>query len=679
MAEDSRNRDLADLLEDYHRRRALGETTSAEDYREAAGARFAEFQEILAAEEALDEAMTPAGMPTFPIPFGEYTLLSELGRGAVGVVYEAIHRDLGRKVALKILKTGFDTHPTAIERFRREARACAQLRHDNIVEIYEAGEHEGRHFYAMALLTGKTLGQLARDGELSDPRTFAAGVADVLDALHVLHESGIVHRDIKPNNIMVEPSGRMILADFGLARTVTAEALTQTGEHLGTPLYMSPEQLLGANDEVNARSDIYGVGATMYEVLAGRPVFQTRDLSVLMRMVLKDRPTPLSDAASHVPGDLSRIVMKSLEKHNADRYTSAAAMRDDLRAFAQGEPVTGRPLNALERCIRAAGRHKRPLLAVAAVVVAVVLGLALRPPTPAVLKVASVPEAEVELDGEPRGRTPLTLKVPPGDHELVLRREGWEERRLPLRLRAGQDRSIEPLLMPEDPTDPDAIAKLAAAFDLQMETWAKLEASRGGLDDKKIHILLPRGKVRMGDLGTYRLQVGPAFQGTGALAFRVNGKEVYRREVGDGWPKKLKVNEPLPAAVKSALKNGSRVSWGFYPEQGPSVTARFNVVKVDLERRMQSIHKRLGTSKPLVARQLVAQLYLSKGLAYAAYAEARAVVEQAAKAEQALAIMKAALAKMKLKDSPLWNELHGRGAGLPRRKTKSREARGDAR
>ncbi|MHC4933258.1 MAG: serine/threonine-protein kinase, partial [Planctomycetota bacterium] len=515
MAEESRERDLADLLEDYHRRRALGESVRPEDYRDAAGQGFEELKEILEAEAALDEAMASTDAPTFPIPFGQYTLLSELGRGAVGVVYEAIHRDLGRTVALKILKTGFDTHPTAIERFRREARACAQLRHDNIVEVYEAGEHDGRHFYAMALLKGKTLSQLARDGEIPEPRAFASGMAEVLDALHALHEGGIIHRDVKPSNIMVEPSGRMVLADFGLARTVTSEALTMTGEHMGTPLYMSPEQLIGEKGDVDARSDIYCVGASMYEVLAGRPVFQIRDAASMMRMVLKDRPTPLGQVAPQVPGDLARIIMNTLEKRRADRYPDAAAMRDDLQAFARGEAVTGRPLNSLERVIRAMQSHRKSLLVAAVVAVAVVLLLALRPPAPAVLEISSVPEAEVELNGHSRGRTPVVLEVPAGDHELVLRREGWEERRRPLKLEAGQERSIEALLVPEDPTDSDAIAQLAAAFDLQMEKWVKLETQRAGPDDAKIHTLLPRGKVRMEDLGNFSMKLGAAFEEKG--------------------------------------------------------------------------------------------------------------------------------------------------------------------
>ena len=176
-------------------------------------------------------------------------------------------------MAVKVLRTGFDTSPEAIERFRREAVACAQVRHDNIVEVYESGDVDGRPFYAMALLRGRSLSRLIRSGPMPTPQETCRRLADVADALHTLHEHGIIHRDIKPSNIMIEESGRMVLADFGLARTLVSAALTKTGEALGTPLYMSPEQLMGRGDEVNRRSDVYGLGATLYEVFAGHPPF----------------------------------------------------------------------------------------------------------------------------------------------------------------------------------------------------------------------------------------------------------------------------------------------------------------------------------------------------------------------------------------------------------------------
>ena len=169
---------------------------------------------------------------------------------------------------------------------------------------------------------------------------------------------------------MMETSGRMILADFGLARTVASAKLTQTGESLGTPLYMSPEQLLGNQRLVDGRTDVYGLGASMYEILSGRPLFQVGDVSALMRMILAERPDDLRAVAPDVPEALARIVMKALEKRRRDRYDSAAELRDDLLAFARGEDVKGRPVSSARHALRALGRHAKWLAAAAVLIAA---------------------------------------------------------------------------------------------------------------------------------------------------------------------------------------------------------------------------------------------------------------------------------------------------------------------
>ena len=153
-------------------------------------------------------------------------------------------------------------------------------------------------------------------------------------ALAELHEKGIVHRDVKPGNIMVDVNGRMLLADFGLARTAATETLTQTGQAMGTPLYMSPEQVLGSRDEIDGRSDVYGLGVSLYEALAGRPPFKPADYAALMRMIVSEQAPDLRKTNPEVPTDLARIAMTAIEKDKDDRYASAAAMRDDLRAWA---------------------------------------------------------------------------------------------------------------------------------------------------------------------------------------------------------------------------------------------------------------------------------------------------------------------------------------------------------
>jgi serine/threonine protein kinase len=265
---------IAKLLDDYVARQQRGEKPTAEDYRLSAGALWADFAQLVEAESSFDEALAEEE-GDLPREFGAYTLLRELGRGATGVVYEA--RRGGRTVALKVLRPGFDTSPDAIARFRREAEACTRVRHDHVVEVYEAGEAEGRPFYAMTFLDGRSLSAVSRAGGLPEPRELARRIARVADALHAIHGAGVVHRDVKPGNIMADSKGRMVLADFGLARSAGTATLTKTGEALGTPLFMAPEQLLGDRARIDGRSDVYGLGATLYDLLTGRPLFGATD------------------------------------------------------------------------------------------------------------------------------------------------------------------------------------------------------------------------------------------------------------------------------------------------------------------------------------------------------------------------------------------------------------------
>ncbi len=661
---------LSTLLEDFHQRRARGETPGPEEYRERAGESYPDFLDLLSAESAIDAVMELSTEPPLPRPFGSYTLLRELGRGAFGVVYEALQRGLGRTVALKVLRTGFDTTPDAIERFKREAVACAQVRHAHVVEVYEAGENEGRPFYAMTKLNGRSLSQLARDGALPPPRELCQGLAGIADALHALHEKGIVHRDVKPGNIMVEPDGRMVLADFGLARAVASKQLTQSGEALGTPLYMSPEQLLGQREEINGRSDVYGLGATMYEVLAGRPVFRATDLRELMRMILDSRPSSLRDAAPTLDSDCESIVMKALEKRNRDRYGSAADMRDDLRAYAEGREVSGRPISGAVRALRRLRARWMPLTAAAAALLVAVLLWGRRAAT---LEVGSYPPAQVAVDGEERGETPLRLELPPGKHTLVLRTGGFSPQSREIELDAGQRRTLDLVLIAENPSDPEALAKLAKGFELAMANLDEMERHRGAGDDAGVLPLFPRGEVRLEDLHSYRIDVGPAFEAAGTLEWTVGGATVHSAPFD---PEKLETVAEIPAEVKAALKRGSRASWGFVPAgKGKKTVTEFEVVEPDLDRRMEAIAKRLKDQPPIVLQHMRAQVYLDKGLHCAAMHEARDILGKVERSEHACAILQAALRAMKLTESPLWDDLQGRAAALPRKDRRERAGR----
>ena len=290
--------------------------------------------------ESLPDA---AGLPR---RFGPYTLVRELGRGGMGVVFEATDRVLGRRVALKLLADGCDDEGR--ERFRREARATAQVRHPNIVEVYARGVIARRPYYAMALIPGRSLDAMARAGTLPRPRELAGRLAEVADALDVLHRAGVVHRDVKPSNIIVERSGRLVLADFGLARFGDAK-LTASGHVFGTPAYMSPEQVDGAPENVDGRTDVYSLGASLYELIAGRPMFLAHEPGGMLRAIREDAPPRLRDRVPDVDGALEAIVLRAVEKRKEDRFESAGDLRDALLAYAAGEPVDGRPVSRASR------------------------------------------------------------------------------------------------------------------------------------------------------------------------------------------------------------------------------------------------------------------------------------------------------------------------------------------
>ncbi len=623
---------LAELLEDYHRRRALGETPRIQEYERQAGENFGEMREILEAESALDDALAEEERQRFPHPFCEYTLLRELGRGAVGVVYEAVHRGLGRTVALKVLQSGFDTHKKAIGRFQREARACAQVRHDHIVEVYEAGECQGRHFYAMALIEGQPLSQLVKEGDVPGPRELAGAIAGVADALSALNDAGIVHRDIKPSNIVLEANGRMVLADFGLARTVASESLTQTGEALGTPAYMSPEQLLGQQSEVDGRTDVYGLGAALYEVLAGRPVFKADDIAGLMRMILSERPQHLREVKPDLPAGIGRIVMKALEKRKEDRYQSAAEMRDDLLAYAGGGRVVGRPVSKGRHIVRSLKRNKWWLGAAAAVLVAAVA--LYKPPTlppakPGMLKIASVPAAELRVGDADHGRTPQKIEVKAGEYRVLLAREGFLSREETVKVGADAETRLELLLQPKDPSDPIALATLARGLDVSIEEVTK--RNRAGYDpenDPHGFHLWPQGMLLPAD-DKYRVAIGDLFEGDGQLVFRLaSGKELAREELPDLSPDE----RVWPDAVKTALENGETVRWGYEPGAAAEfgdrpVVATVSWAQKEVRDRVEKLGNRMATLDEKTQRQLMAQACLAETLWASAYREAAAVAK----------------------------------------------------
>src|SRR5262245_60457498 len=308
-----------------------------------------------------------AGLPQVP----GYAVEAVLGYGGMGVVYKARQLALDRPVAVKMLLAGPYAGPQELARFRRETAALASLRHPNIVQVYDAGDVEGRPYFTMELVEG---GSLARklSGAPQPARPAAALVSALAGAVEVAHQGGIVHRDLKPGNILVLADGTPKVSDFGLARRLAGEAgLTPAGAALGTPSYMAPEQARGRADEVGPSIDVYALGAILYEVLTGRPPFRAEtDLETLQQVISRE-PVPPSRLNATIPRDLETICLKCLHKEPRRRYATAAALAEDLDRFQRGEAIAARPEGPAARLARRVRR--RPALAAAVMASALLL------------------------------------------------------------------------------------------------------------------------------------------------------------------------------------------------------------------------------------------------------------------------------------------------------------------
>src|SRR6266403_2979308 len=312
---------------------------------------------------------TPADVDRLP-ESERYEVQALIGSGGMGKVYKAFDRKLMRPVALKFLRGG----DAAVERkFLREAQAQARVDHAHVCRVYEVGRLADRPYIAMQYVSGKTLRDAV--GELSFEEKLAL-MRDVAEAVHAAHQTGLVHRDIKPQNILVERGSdgpRPFVTDFGLARDVQSPGETADGTVLGTPQYMAPEQANGDLHALDARTDVYGLGATLYEVLTARPPFEGgSQLQILFRMI-HEEPKPPRKLAAGMPADAESVVLKCLEKDPARRSPTAKALAEDLQRVLAGEPVQARRPGALERLWRKARRHKVSVAALAAL--ALTLGL----------------------------------------------------------------------------------------------------------------------------------------------------------------------------------------------------------------------------------------------------------------------------------------------------------------
>lgn len=363
-------------------------------------------------------------------PLGDFQILRELGRGGMGVVYEAVQLSLGRRVALKVLPFAAALDAKHLQRFKMEAHAAAQLHHTNIVPVYAVGCERGVHFYAMQIIDGRSLDLVIRNqrGEVSSNPTPASPTpnpspllrgegkkgastvefkgeptrasnmsnsagprsgprrenyrhaariaAQVADALEYAHDAGVVHRDIKPANLLLDAKGTVWVTDFGLAQVSTDVGLTQTGNLVGTLRYMSPEQAAGARGQVDHRTDVYSLGATLYEMLTLEPIFPGHDRQTILHQILNEEPRPPRQADRSIPVELETILLKALAKSSQDRYATAGEMGADLHRFLDERPILARRPSLVDRSRKWMRRHPSFVGAAVLLLVFGVMGLA---------------------------------------------------------------------------------------------------------------------------------------------------------------------------------------------------------------------------------------------------------------------------------------------------------------
>ena len=385
------------VLGEYLLREEIGERPSLEEYL----CRFPHYSGALKLQLELHQAMSadrelPATWATSArAPFGRreseleaesealpnipgYEVLDVLGRGGMGVVYRAWQHVLNRSVALKTVYAGPHASGQILARFRVEAVAVARLQHPNIVQIYEVSQDAGSPFLVLELVEGRSLSQWL-DGTPRPARSPAELVETLARAIHAAHRQGVVHRDLTPANILLTADGTPKITDFGLAKLVIGggDLRTQTGELLGTPSYMAPEQAASRHQAIGAATDVYAMGAILYEVLTGRPPFKAESPLGTLRQVVADEPVAPSRLRPALPRDLETICLKCLQKEPGQRYTSALALADELRRFLDGRPILARRTTLVEQFWRWCRRNPLPAatsIAAAAAIMMLAIG-----------------------------------------------------------------------------------------------------------------------------------------------------------------------------------------------------------------------------------------------------------------------------------------------------------------
>jgi WD40 repeat protein/serine/threonine protein kinase len=379
---------LADLVADVAEQIARGESPDIEDLESRNPSLSKALQRLLPAirllSEMADEEATEDRSAWFTRPtdvLGDFELGREIGRGEIGVVYEARQLSLGRRVALKVLPPSALHDPRQLRRFEIEAQAAALLQHPNIIPVFAFGTERGVPYFAMRLIDGRNLAELVeearqRKGRGFHPREAAELARQAAEALDYAHRNEVLHRDVKPSNFLVDAQERLWIADFGLARVRVTSDLTASGDSLGTLRYLSPEQVKGRREAVDGRSDVYGLGATLYELLTLRPVFEGDDRAELLIRIQSDEPRFSHKLDTAIPLDLKTIALKALAKDPSERYATAGDLAGDLTLFLANLPIRARPPTTVPRLIKLARRRWRALVSAGLIAATILIGIA---------------------------------------------------------------------------------------------------------------------------------------------------------------------------------------------------------------------------------------------------------------------------------------------------------------
>ena len=650
---------LGHAVDEFFERVEAGETPNPFEFADDLGGNFPDFLRAVEAKGALEAVIEPAAHEEPPRELGPYTLVRKIGRGGGGAVYEAYDRRTGQSVALKLIHATLTDHRDSVRRFEREGRLGAQIRHPHLVEVLDRGWVDDQLFCAMQLVAGPTLKQRIREGALAPTAANIEKVIGICDGLVALHTAGIIHRDVKPSNIFIDADGRFLLGDFGLARTAFESTVTRPGDAVGTIGYMSPEQLRGRTEEIDARSDVYALGATLYETFCGRLAAEASSISSLLLEGEAHAPPDPRAVDPDLPYALCAVVMKAMERDPADRYSSVEALRDDLRRLVAGGSVAGRPIPPLRRWLR---RRRGVVAAGAAVLVGLAIYVAYLATRPATIEIASHPPAALLVDGTARGETPQRLELAPGLHSIELVRDRFAGRTIELDLARGPNPGRVYTLLPEDPADRQAMKALAESVGYKIERF-ELSSDRGSESLPVGHALLPAGRCFVRGLQTFRFETAgdPPFPAPARLFVRRGDEVLFER----GLAEVDLVNEiAFPPDLRRRLRAGETIEWGVVAGSGEEFRTSFQVSEPDAE-LLAALATVNHEFEPGPIRSFFsAQVLLEHGFPLAAYHEA---LRDQTGSVLSLGIRARALRALDADDSRLGDRLRERIAALPPR------------